>query len=404
MAGRGRLQRNERFFGQAAASASGDAGAEAKVRRAFQRCAESGVLNLSGQNLKGDLPASICGFQERNHGLRTGGSSIPSPRSTSPTTRSSVSRPRSAGLRSAPRSWPCRTPCRRLPAELFTELPLKQLNFRQNQLVALPPGEALACAEQLVELVLSENQLSCLPAELFDLPSLEVLEVSGNSVAGLSDHEWGCSRLRRLDLSQNALGPRLPSRGLHRCSVLRELSLAGNTLEELGETFVLPPQHAWRTSLVSLDLSANRLGPSLRISGLEALDCLQVSSNRISSLELGGRFPRLSALVAQSNQISEFPAALLPDTAPNLATLDLMNNDLNSLPPELGLNQALKRIQLAGNPIRRPSRRSCSGAAPRTSRGSSAAASRAASAGPRRPPPRRTARRCCCARRPRVAS
>lgn len=43
-----RLQRNENFFAQR----GGDANAAEKVRRAYQRCAESGTLNLSNQKLR----------------------------------------------------------------------------------------------------------------------------------------------------------------------------------------------------------------------------------------------------------------------------------------------------------------------------------------------------------------
>jgi len=57
-------------------------------------------------------------------------------------------------------------------------------------------------------------------------------------------------------------------------------------------------------------------------------------------------------IVAQSNQIKEFPQALLPNSAPRLSTIDLANNSMVMMPPELGLSTSLARISLAGNPLR----------------------------------------------------
>jgi len=152
-------------------------------------------------------------------------------------------------------------------------------------------------------------------------------------------------------VSNNHLGPGLPA-GLRCCGTLRELSAAKNHLEDVGDLFVVGERHGWRVSLVSLDLSANQLGPALKVCGTEALDTLSIVSNRVVHLELAGAFPRLSALLAGNNKIARLPTALLPAGAPALCTMDLLNNDLSALPPELGLSIALKRITLVGNPLR----------------------------------------------------
>jgi Leucine-rich repeat (LRR) protein len=61
----------------------------------------------------------------------------------------------------------------------------------------------------------------------------------------------------------------------------------------------------------------------------------------------------LTALVASDNKITALDArGLLQLRA--LAMLDLSNNDIAAVPPELGLHQGLRRLQLEGNPSKVP--------------------------------------------------
>lgn len=348
MASRVPLRRNENFFQQDGGAAS----AERKVQRAFQRCAESGVLNLSEQKLSGDLPASVCGFQEAAWTENWW--------EQYPVTKIDISHnlieripPEIANLCECSAFVALSNRLTSLPEEIFTALPLKQLNVKQNLLEVLP-GLAVAKAEQLVELVVAENRLRCLPDEVMALENLEVLDASSNSIRSLPEQGWACRRLRRLDISHNALGPSLP-RVLRDCCdcALREISVAGNALRDVGNLFNVPEGHGWRSCLVLLDLSNNQLGPGLELAPMRSLDTLNIASNRLSSLELGdGPFPQLGNVLAGSNLLENFPHGLLPSSAPRLATIDLSNNSLTSLPAELGLNQALKRVALEGNTLR----------------------------------------------------
>lgn len=63
-----------------------------------------------------------------------------------------------------------------------SESPRPRHSPRHNRLEALPCGAAVARAEALVELVLTENSLSALPPEVFSLPALEILEVCRASI------------------------------------------------------------------------------------------------------------------------------------------------------------------------------------------------------------------------------
>mmetsp|Transcript_59868 Transcript_59868/g.129774 ORF Transcript_59868/g.129774 Transcript_59868/m.129774 type:complete len:759 (-) Transcript_59868:8-2284(-) len=335
--------RNDNFFRKEEGAQS----VQAKVSRAFQLCAECGTLNLSSNGLAGDLPASVCGFQEASWSQNWWEQCSVLKIDISHNSLERIP-PEIGNLSDCAAFVAVSNRLTSLPGELFENLPLKQLNLRQNMLEALP-GPQLARATSLVELVVSENCLAALPAGLFNLGCLEVLDVSGNQLLSLSD-SWACSKLKRLDISRNRL-TKLPG-GLQKCSSLRELSAVGNALRDLENLFDVELAHGWCTSLVSLDLSRNELGPTFRLSHLEALDSLNVASNKIELLNLLGSFPRLSAVLADGNRIRDFPQALLPAGAPSLGTLSLANNDLRSIPPELGLSKNLKRISLEGNPLR----------------------------------------------------
>ncbi len=91
---------------------------------------------------------------------------------------------------------------------------------------------------QITEVSLSENQLESVPVELFQLPSLLVLQLSHNNLTSLpsSDNPWErlyTSRISKLDLDWNKLET-LPE-GLFRdlATSLTELSVECNSLQEL---------------------------------------------------------------------------------------------------------------------------------------------------------------------------
>lgn len=75
-----------------------------------------------------------------------------------------------------------------------------------------------------------------------------------------------------------------------------------------------------------------------------------MGNNTLSSLpaELG-EIPKLGTLDLHSNQLKEFPAEVCKL---RLSTLDLSNNSLAGLPSEIGKMTTLRRLLLAGNPLR----------------------------------------------------
>eukprot|EP00434_Breviolum_minutum_P010632 symbB.v1.2.009380.t1/scaffold595.1/size183375/2 len=279
-----RLQRNEQFF-KAGYDADGSA---TKVRKAYQRCAETGTLNLSNQKLSGILPASVCGFQDSSWAEKWW--------EQCPVTKLDVSL---NTLELIPSTISNLVDCeiflaysnqlKEVPGELFA-LPLKQLNLRSNKLMNLP--SAIGAAQFLVELVLSENQLSSLPLEVQSLEHLEILDLAKNHLKELPwTSSWKSRKLKRLDVSQNCL-TKLPE-ALCVCGQLRELLAAKNQLNSAKISDY--------AALVMLDLSSNKL-QYLSVGNLPVLDSLIVSNNLLEAFDedFGKTLPNLTVLMAEA--------------------------------------------------------------------------------------------------------
>ncbi|XP_044972465.1 receptor protein kinase-like protein ZAR1 [Hordeum vulgare subsp. vulgare] len=115
-------------------------------------------------------------------------------------------------------------PASALPASL------RHLNLRSNRLYGALPPALLAGAAGLQSLVLYGNELyGPVPAELGDLPYLQILDLSSNSLNGsLPGSILKCRRLRRLSLGRNNLtGPIPPGLG-RELSALEQLNLSHN--------------------------------------------------------------------------------------------------------------------------------------------------------------------------------
>ena len=129
----------------------------------------------------------------------------------------------------------------------------------------------------------------------------------------------GCSRLSLVDCSQNQL---------------RALPEAFGDLAHLTE----------------LQLSRNMLVGSVHINGV-SLERLNLSNNRIASLELSG-CDALSELSVAYNQLARLPSALGSGALRSLATADLSNNKLGALSAEMTRLNALQRLDVSNNSLK----------------------------------------------------
>lgn len=88
----------------------------------------------------------------------------------------------------------------------------------------------------------------------------------------------------------------------------------------------------------------------------DALDCLDLSNNRLMVVENFPRWQRLSTLLLAGNRIERVDARNLSSNLPNLRTLAVGHNHISSLAQVKALGEACSRLEfldLTGNPVTR---------------------------------------------------
>jgi Leucine-rich repeat (LRR) protein len=233
--------------------------------------------------------------------------------------------------------------------------------MRNNHIEMIPND--IQQLSKLKILVLSGNQIKTLPEALFELPLVEVY-LAYNQLIEISERvgQWTCLSL--LDVSHNQL-KQVPKQ-LESLSKLKKLNLSHNYLNEL-----LLTQHA---SLEELELQHNQLMKwnigsfpqlkrlDLRNNKLGYLESDNVHLGSLKELHLGfNRLTQLFSLLKASigslelldirdNQFESVPLPILESRT--LKRLDMTNNNITQLPPELGLVISLDILIFHGNPLK----------------------------------------------------
>lgn len=198
-----------------------------------------------------------------------------------------------------------------LPCEIENLRNIKALDVRKNQLVALP-GELRALA--LEHLNVAENRLEQVPAVVFELTTLQTL-----------------------DLSFNRFGGRLS--GLSQLTALRNLQLVGTKALEI------PDDLSGLGALDEVYLSCQGVVPT----GLGTAPNLRALKlfGHVALGELRG-FSRLELLDASYTELTEVPSSIGALTS--LERLYLHGNVISRLPDSIGQLRRLKRLTLSGVP------------------------------------------------------
>ncbi|KAK9451129.1 uncharacterized protein V1518DRAFT_366135, partial [Limtongia smithiae] len=157
------------------------------------------------------------------------------------------------------------------------------------------------------------------------------INLSRNELTTIPDAimEFSCAcemnNLRVLDLSFNALGERAFVSAITLCS-LEELSVANNTISSLymlAANFQLP-------KLMKLDASFNKIE--------------QIPPSLVRS------FPALEELNMHENKLTDISA----DAFKGLEKIDLSNNSIGYLPPELSKIKTIVELKVQGNTFKTP--------------------------------------------------
>ncbi|MBD2411877.1 leucine-rich repeat domain-containing protein [Nostoc calcicola FACHB-3891] len=254
-----------------------------------------------------------------------------------------------------------------IPAEVFELKWLEVLNLSYNQLRTLP--EAIADLQQLTSLDLSVNHLMTLPEAIADLQQLTSLDLSVNHLMTLPEAIADLQQLTSLDLRGNQLTT-LPE-AITKLQQLTTLDLSANQLTTLLEAIAalqqlttlylsynhlmtLPEVIADLQQLTSLDLSVNHLMTLPEaIAGLQQLTSLDLSRNKLTTLpEAIAHLQQLTSLGLSDNQLTTLPEAIAG--LQKLTSLDLSRNKLTTLPEAIADLQQLTSLDLSGNPIEKP--------------------------------------------------
>ncbi|KYR00058.1 Kelch repeat-containing protein [Tieghemostelium lacteum] len=197
---------------------------------------------------------------------------------------------------------------------------LENVSLSNNRLVVIPP---LYTWMKLKTLNISNNYLTKLPIDIFQIPTLEVLRASNNQIDDNGIPKVITStKLRSLDLRKNLLQT-IPE-GIINLVELQVLTLQENQIQELT------PDIQKLTALTELNLNSNQI--SLLPSQLLLLT-------------------NLKKLYLDNNQIQTISSAI--HRMQSLIELRFTNNNISRLPPGIVALKKLNSLELTGNkPLR----------------------------------------------------
>ncbi|KAK2578306.1 hypothetical protein KPH14_002582 [Odynerus spinipes] len=260
---------------------------------------------------------------------------------------------------------------------------LKTLILGNNNIKAIPEG--IIQLINLEYLDLSNNNISLIPVCIGIMPNLKKFSIEGNNVQNVRADIIRCGTSRILKHLQqsvdttsinvaNSVSPNINTNvypNKYMMKNTRMLSLAGHNLTELP-TEVLEDAKAANVTLLdlihlpewigeryerlqTLDLSKNYLLSLPPTIGLfKYLRDINISFNRFTELpEHIYEISTLETIEANDNLLTKIDASSLKKLK-RLAVLNLANNNIDSVPAELGNLTNIRTLMLSGNCFKNP--------------------------------------------------
>lgn len=215
-------------------------------------------------------------------------------------------------------------------AHRFKKLTLKNVNFPKK----LDYGEEYDTLE-------FDEPLTSLPNILFEIDSLEELDLSGNQLSYLSARIGKLINLHILNLAKNRL-KKIPNK-IGKLSALETLDLSHNRLS------TLPSEISRLVNLISLELSNNDLKAlPIEFGQLQALQFLRINNNDLGNLpQEFFQLTNLLELEISKNRLNNLSSKV--KYLRNLQKLLIGDNLLSTLPPEIGQLQDLRVLDVSEN-------------------------------------------------------
>ncbi|XP_033107307.1 leucine-rich repeat-containing protein 40-like [Anneissia japonica] len=179
----------------------------------------------------------------------------------------------------------------------------------------------------------------------------KTLDFTQKKASSIPLHLWEpaqASEVTIVNFSKNVL-TEVPENIILLSKSVQEVNLGFNKLSKM------PVEMQMMVRLTTLDLRCNALStlPS-EFNSLKEMRELTISSNRFKELPaVIYTWGKLETILASENQVTAIDVASIR-SLPKLSTLDLSNNDIGEVPPELGLIESLRSLQLSGNRFRNP--------------------------------------------------
>jgi len=197
-------------------------------------------------------------------------------------------------------------------------------------------------------LILSRNQLKQIPVDGFYLyPRLKMLDVSNNQIEHI-DEKLQLDHLEKLDLSHNAVKNLDFLKGLPK---IRHLDVSFNQLNELeNNTFIRSTRLHW----LRIDSNPIETLPSGLFRRNEMVGYLSLSNLEVKYLppRLLDPLTRLQQLEVRDNiRLDSLRDEIFHYLGNSLRHLNLANNSFSSLPRSLRQLDALRSLNLDGNPF-----------------------------------------------------
>jgi predicted outer membrane repeat protein len=207
-----------------------------------------------------------------------------------------------------------------LPENLGYLAELKILEFKNNQIITIP--NSIEFLVNLDSLDLSNNNLTNLSTGFSELEDLNLLNLSGNDIENYPTVIDSIFSLNILNLSNNNI--QFVSDNINNLENLYSLNLSNNNIEQLPE-----------------DLSS-----------LININYLDISNNEITDIPNSFiSFSQLQKFYAQNNEISSVPNIF--EQLYNLIEIDLSNNQIIELDNNFFISNYLTDVNLSDNKLLR---------------------------------------------------